>query len=203
MSKNKLDILFQSHIRVKILKFIFRNPELVFSIDDLAQRLREDPERICDELDSLLEINLIKKNDKVKKDKADKSYIINNEFEYISELKDLVLKSSPNEKNEILRSLTSTGSMKLVLISGIFINSNRVNAGIVDLFIVADDIDKKKFNDFLRNLEAEVGTEITYSLMEKEEFQYRLSMFDRFVSIMLESPHEKLIDKIDIQISPQ
>ena len=53
-------------------------------------------------------------------------------------------------------------------------------------------------NNFLKKLEAEIGKEITYSLMEKDEFSYRLSMFDRFVTIMLESPHEKLVNKLEI-----
>jgi hypothetical protein len=34
--------------------------------------------------------------------------------------------------------------------------------------------------------------------MEKEEFIYRHGMFDRFVRVLLEGPHEKIINKLGI-----
>ena len=51
---------------------------------------------------------------------------------------------------------------------------------------------------FLRSLEAEVGREIRLSIMDKEEFEYRYGMFDRFVRVMLEGPHEKIINKLGL-----
>ena len=35
--------------------------------------------------------------------------------------------------------------------------------------------------------------------MDKEEFKYRFSMFDRFVRVLLEGPHENLIDKLGVE----
>ena len=34
--------------------------------------------------------------------------------------------------------------------------------------------------------------------MEKDEFEYRYGMFDRFVRVLLEGPHEKLINKLGL-----
>ena len=68
----------------------------------------------------------------------------------------------------------------------------------VDLFIVADHINKNRLRSFLKSLEAEVGKEIRFGLMEKDEFQYRHGMFDRFVRVLLESPHDKLINKLGL-----
>lgn len=69
---------------------------------------------------------------------------------------------------------------------------------IADLLVVGDDIDRRKFKNFLKSLEAEVGTQIIYAVMDKEEFTYRRAMFDRFVRLMLEGPHEILIDRINL-----
>ena len=89
----------------------------------------------------------------------------------------------------------------MAVISGVFFN-NKDSLGAlgseVDLFIVGDDINKKRLRLFLKSLEAEVGKEIRFGLMEKEEFEYRYGMFDRFVRVLLDGPHEKLINKLGL-----
>ena len=63
---------------------------------------------------------------------------------------------------------------------------------------MGDDINKEKLRTFLKALEVEVGREIKLSIMDKEEFDYRFGMFDRFVRVLLEGPHEKIINKIGL-----
>jgi len=46
------------------------------------------------------------------------------------------------------------------------------------------------------NLEAEIGKEINFVLMNSEEFKYRLNMMDRFLMEFLRGPHDELINKI-------
>lgn len=125
-------------------------------------------------------------------------YVLSRDFEFIQELRDLVLKSSPAEKVEIFSRLQKLGRIKLAVITGIFLNRENTESIPTDLFIVADDLDRRKFNAFLKFLEAETGGEVRFVIMEKEEFQYRFSMFDRFVRVLLEGPHEKLINRLGI-----
>ncbi len=66
MSKNTFEILFQTKIRVKALKFIFRNPDAVFSAEDLSSRIQEPLDKVVEELEALVAIKLIK----IKKNKA-------------------------------------------------------------------------------------------------------------------------------------
>ncbi len=135
--------------------------------------------------------NDIKKNDAI--------YMANGDFEFFEELRDLILKSSPAEKSDMVKKIERLGKVKLAIISGIFMNREHLDSNVVDLLIVGDDIDRRKLTNFLKMLEAEVGKELVFTIMDKEEFQYRLSMFDRFIRIMLESPHEKLINKLGIE----
>ena len=128
-------------------------------------------------------------------------YALNQEFEFFEELRSLILKSSPAEKSKMLKRIFALGRVKLAIISGIFLsNKNSIDTHDpeVDLFIVGDDIDKTKLRNLLKSLEAEVGKEIKFGLMEKDEFEYRFGMFDRFVRVLLESPHEKLINKLGL-----
>ncbi|MDO8496320.1 MAG: hypothetical protein Q7S43_02925 [bacterium] len=127
-------------------------------------------------------------------------YALNPNFEFFGELRSLILKSSPAEKDKMIRKITGLGKVKLAVISGIFLNKNSADTieSDVDLFVVGDDINKAKLRTFLKSLEAEVGKELKFGLMDKDEFQYRYNMFDRFVRVLLEGPHEKLINKLGL-----
>jgi len=126
------------------------------------------------------------------------TYALDTDFEFFYELKDLISKSSPAEKGQMVDKLNRVGRIKLAIASGVFINKENLDPLITDLLIVGDDIDRRKLRTFLRSAEAEVGKEIRFTVMDKDEFQYRLAMFDRFVRVLLEGPHEKLINRLGI-----
>jgi len=129
------------------------------------------------------------------------SYSLNPNFEFFGELKSLILKSSPAEKDKMVRKILGLGRVKLAVTSGIFLTENTgldLYDTVADLFIVGDDISKNKLRAFLVALEAEVGKEIKFTLMDKDEFQYRYGMFDRFIRVLLEGPHEKIINKLGL-----
>ena len=129
-------------------------------------------------------------------------FFLNSDFVFLQELGALILKPSPAETNRLIKRISGLGRVKLAVISGMFINNPDESSlevqPVADLFIVGDDVSKKKLKAFLKTLEAEVGTEIRFGLMEKEEFDYRFGMFDRFVRTLLEGPHEKIINKLGI-----
>lgn len=129
-------------------------------------------------------------------------YVLNPNFEFFQELKELILKASPAEKDRLVRRIYKLGRIKLALLSGIFLSNADGGAAydnsVADLFIVGDEISKERLRSFLKALEAEVGREIRLSIMDKEEFEYRYGMFDRFVRVLLEGPHEKIINKLGL-----
>jgi len=66
MSKNAnnqlvLDSLFNSRIRVKVLKFLFRNYPVDFGVRELAGRIQEPLDVIKKEVGSLQRVGLVKK----------------------------------------------------------------------------------------------------------------------------------------------
>lgn len=121
-------------------------------------------------------------------------YSLNPKFEFLDELKTLMMTPPPASFKRMTRKISSLGRVKLALVSGVFLNKENV----ADLLVVGDDVDRRRFKTFLKSLEAEVGTQIIYAIMDKEEFSYRRGMFDRFVRLMLEGPHEVLIDRIGL-----
>src|SRR3989344_1767266 len=197
MSKDILDNLFGSRIRVKILKFLFRNYPGEFLAGELATRIQETYSVAKREIEALNKLRLIKKTKTAKV-----KYSLNHVFEFFEELKALILKASPAEKNKMVAKIIKLGRIKLAIVSGVFLNNNSNgnsnDNSVADLFIVGDEINKDKLRLFLRALEAEVGREIKLSIMDKEEFDYRYGMFDRFVRVLLEGPHDKIINKLGL-----
>ena len=87
--------------------------------------------------------------------------------------------------------------MKLGIISGVFINNPKSKT---DLLIVGDNVSQAKMKHLLEDLEAEMGREVNYSLMDSSEFKYRANMFDKFIMEIFESPHELVVNKMQKEI---
>lgn len=209
MSKNALETLFGSRIRIKILKFLFRNldkspdapkrsgprPERRgYTLREIVNHTQGDASEVRRELQKLMEIGLIGKTRKTQH-----LYGIHSSFEYFTELRDLLLKSPQSEKRDLVERIHKLGKIRVAIISGVFLDKELNDPLAVDLFLVHDYLDKRKLTQFLKNVESEIGTDIRFATMDKEEFKYRLAMFDRFVRVLLEGPHEKLINKLGIE----
>ena len=125
---------------------------------------------------------------------------LNESFDFFVELQDLVLKPSPIETDRLIKRINTLGRVKLAVVAGIFVSQpdDTTYETPADLFIVGDDIDRGKLTKFLKSLEAEMGTEIRFGVMEKDEFKYRYEMFDRFLRVLFEGPHRKIINKLDM-----
>ena len=52
---------------------------------------------------------------------------------------------------------------------------------------------KSKIEEEIRKLEAEIGTELKYSVFDTKDFIYRLNMYDKLVRDILDFPHEVLL----------
>ncbi len=217
-----LEALFESKVKLRLLKLFLHNPEERFLASEISKRTQIDSRSVRRELDLLkkakllnsrvakvAEVRGISKKKKVAssatrrrggKKKARRSqklnyfYWLNSEFEFYSELKNLILKSTPASKDKIVAGIKKLGRVKLAVISGIFLNCENCRA---DLLMVGE-INRKKFEKFIANLEAEVGKEINYAIMNTEEFNYRHNMFDRFIRSILEGPHQKIINRLKI-----
>jgi len=191
MNKEILEQLFDSPVKVKLLKLFLRNPEESFELKEIKKRIKSDANVCRRQMKKLENINLIGSRVKDRR----RAYFVNSDFDFYNELKTLVLKSNPASQEKILSHLKNLGRIKLAILAGIFLNAENSR---VDLLVVGDNIKKRKLSNFLRYLEAEVGKEIDYVVFSSKDFNYRYDMFDRFIRDVLEKPHDKLINKLKI-----
>ncbi|MBI2446671.1 MAG: hypothetical protein HYV51_02495 [Parcubacteria group bacterium] len=186
-----IDVLFDSPVRVRVLKLFLYNPETSFESQTISKILNIGSAIANKHLRGLKEVKLIDQ----KMIKSKKVFKTNPDFYFYNELKELILKANPASKEKLIKRISSLGKIRIAIISGIFVNFDGARA---DLMIVGDDVKPAKFNKFLKDLEAEVGKEINCALMTVKEFNYRYNMYDRFVRDLLDFKHEKLINKLKI-----
>jgi len=70
--------------------------------------------------------------------------------------------------------------------------------GRADLVLVGDNLRRPLVEQAIKGLEADLGRELVYALLETRDFNYRLSASDKFIRDLLEYPHERLVNKLGI-----
>ena len=55
---------------------------------------------------------------------------------------------------------------------------------------------KNNIDNIIKTIEADVGREITYAILDSDEFLYRNGTSDKFIRDIFDYPHERIIDKL-------
>ena len=85
--------------------------------------------------------------------------------------------------------------MKLIIVAGVFIDEQDSR---VDVLIVGDKLKKPIIEGVLRRLEAELGKELTYGIMDTMDFEYRFGIYDKFIRDVLDYPHLVVLNKLNL-----
>ena len=201
-----LEKLFESVPKARILRLLIRNQEERFRFDEIASRSQVRARIARSELKKLMRLGLInletervespmKRRGRVRFKKVS-VYVVNTGFIAFRELRDLIAKASIAPRKKFFRQLNGLGRVKLAVLSGIFVNNGENSR--TDLLVVGDNLNKRRLAAFLANTESELGKSVQYTLMDTDEFKYRMDMYDRFLRDILEYPHEKLINKLNL-----
>ncbi len=191
VGRGTLEQLFESLAKVKLMKFFFRNPVDAFQIREILKMVRTNNSAVKQEIKKLEKIGLIES----RKRQGRIVYSLNNNFDFLKELKDLILKSTISSKSELINNVRKIGNVKLLVLAGIFRNSEIDGA---DILIVGDKINTRKLITFTKDLEAEVGKELNCATMSAKEFNYRYDMYDRFVRDLINENKDILINKLNL-----
>ena len=203
-----LEKLFSSSARVKIIRLFLLNPETLFGFREISRRTKVSSRSLRREILVLKKINFIAqkeekideliklKNGKIKnRKKKIQGLRLNSLFPFLQPLKNLVVTAAPLDKEKLIKKLNSIGRMKLIILSGVFTQSEDSK---VDLLLAGDSIRRSALERLLKRIEAETGKEITYAAFSTNEFLYRFGMYDRFVRDVLDYHHEKILNKLNI-----
>src|SRR3989344_4519558 len=203
-----LSKLFGSQTRVKLMRFFLFNPDKIYSSKETANRahslLRETEKelRIFEKISFvrrrvIIETEIITRRNKkplVRRRKI-AGWMLDKLFPYLLPLKNLIINTTLVDHREMIRRLARAGSLKLVIAAGVFIQEEESR---LDMLIVGDHLKKAVISRTLKTLESEIGKELRYVILETSEFKYSASICDKLIRDVMDYPHQKLLDKLEI-----
>lgn len=203
-----LEKIFGSSSKVKIMRLFLFNKETPFDVADVSERASVKKDAARKELLNLEKAGLLKKKtfvketvkklkkgDKVTKKKV-KGWMVNPKFPYLRPLQNFLIHINPLKHKDVLNRISSVGKVKLVIVSGVFIQELESR---VDLLVVGDNINNSRLTNAVKAIEAEIGKELRFATFTTDDFEYRHGMMDKLVRDILDFPHERIVDKLDLQ----
>ncbi len=196
-----IEQLFGSKTRVKLLQLFYSNPNRSFYVREITRKIDEQINSVRRELANLLSIGIISSDTNNNR----LYYEVNQQYDFYPPLsaifggagvaqkssKTKTPKDEPVKENEQVLEIKAIGNVELALFTGQF---TRDELSGIDLLLVGD-VNQTKLSKFINDLEEKEGKEIRFTLMPKSEFDYRKQVKDRFLSNILSSKKQILVDK--------
>lgn len=187
-----LEIFFGSKFFVRILKLFIQNPENIFTQSEVREKIKGKKDAVSGYLRQLSRVKfVISKNTK-----GAKKYQLNQRFSHLPEIKRLVLKEVPIADNAVSGAIKKISEIRFAAVGGVLLGNQK---GSVDLLAVSDNLNKSRFKKIVENLEAEIGQEVNFTLMDSKEFLYRFDLYDKFIMAMMEEPNMIIVNKMKLE----
>ncbi|MGB2786887.1 MAG: transcriptional regulator [Candidatus Saccharimonadaceae bacterium] len=198
-----IDALFGSKTRVKLLHLFLNNPGKSFYVREITRIIDEQINSVRRELSNLLSVGVITSSS------ADNKlyYEVNQRYENYGPFRDIFYDDKHRSKgsgdssdkdlndqpwkNDIAKVMSG---VRVIIAAGILVEGSTSE---LDLLVVGTPSIKavKKAIDIV---ETGVNRPVNYTVMPYDEFYYRLSVRDRFVSSIMTSRHRVIVDADNI-----
>ncbi len=196
-----IDALFGSKTRVKLLHLFLNHPGQSFYVREITRLVDEQINSVRRELANMLSVGVITS------DTSDNKlyYQVNQRYDYYLALRaifadepiDSVHESRAAEgtlSDQYSEAIKEIAGLRLALVSGVLVKGS---TGSVDLLLVGDPA-AAKVKALVSLIEKGEGREINYSVLSYDDFYYRLSIRDRFITEIINSKYAVLIDKDNV-----
>jgi hypothetical protein len=195
-----IDALFGSKTRVKLLHLFLNSPGQSFYVREITRKIDEQINSVRRELSNMLEVGVITS------DSADNKlyYQVNQRYEYYVPLRaifgdnvdhsNVVPVASESAADEYSTAIRAIPALTLALLSGVLV---RGSTSKVDLVLVGN-LAPAKVKSAIKLIEAGEGRDINYTVLSYDEFYYRLSVRDRFITEILNGKYTVVVDKDNV-----
>lgn len=191
-----IDALFGSKTRVKLLHLFLNNPGKSFYVREITRLIDEQINSVRRELANMMNVGIVSSETTDNK----LYYEVNQRYEHYVPLRaifadqhvEAVVATSPDIGWR--ESLKQLPGLRVLLLSGVFVAGSTTT---VDLLIVGD-IPSVKLNKVMKQVEKLEGRELNYSVLSYDEFYYRLSVRDKFITEILNGKYSVLVDADDM-----
>lgn len=188
-----IDALFGSKTRVKLLHLFLNNPGRAFYVREITRKIDEQINSVRRELANMLSIGIIKSENSNNR----LYYEINLDYPHYAPLHQIFADSGVvtdavgvNDTNEWTKRLKTLGDVRVLIFSGKLVHGSNNDVDV----LIAGSVNKTQVNKFIKELEEEENKSLNYSVMDYQDFYYRMSIKDRFVTTLLASKHTVIAD---------
>jgi hypothetical protein len=193
-----IDALFGSKTRVKLLHLFLNNPGQSFFVREITRKIDEQINSVRRELSNMLEVGIITS------DSSDNKlyYQVNQRYDYYVPLRaifgdgddDNKIVVAPESVDLLVEKygpeLRDISGLRLAIFSGVLVKGSNTS---VDLLLVGN-IASSKTKALIAHIEKSEGREINYSVLSYDDFYYRLSVRDRFITEIINGKHKVIVD---------
>lgn len=190
----KLEQLFGSKTRARLMALFLQYPEEAFFVREMTRKVDAQLNSVRRELQNLMDLGVVceKKAKQVSGkilslSEKKRYYQANTTSLLFEDLRALFQKIQVLLKNNFVQEMDTKGKIDFFAFTGRFLNLPDVRTDI----LVVGDIKQKAVEKMISEFEKEMGHEINFTLMPKDEFTYRRQVTDRFLSSIMDA--EKII----------
>ena len=185
-----------SRVRVKVMELFFTQPNELFFVREITRETHEEINAVRRELDRMLTSGLLKSENRGNR----VYYYLNKYYTYYPELLRMVAKSTGlGEKLYKLRK--KLGTIRFIMFSGKFVHTDLTHRSEVDVLIIGDVV-MAELDAVMKEQEAKIGREISYTVLADDEFEFRKQRRDPFLMevlygtrILIVGNEEELVDR--------
>ena len=189
-----IDALFGSKTRVKLLHLFLNNPGKSFYVREITRLIDEQINSVRRELSNMLEVGIVTSDSG---DSADNKlyYEVNQRYEHYVPLRAIfaeggakpVKRKEASQWHELIENLAD---IRIAILAGVLVSGS---VSKIDILLVGD-ASVAKVQRTLKAVEKAEGRDLNYSLLSYEEFYYRLSVRDKFITEILNGKYTILVD---------
>lgn len=189
-----IDTLFGSKTRVKLLYLFLNNPSRAFYVREITRRVDEQINSVRRELANMLNVGVIKSDsiDHKLYYEVDQNYPHYQPLKQIFASKNAASKTSSDvdDMAKWEKHTRKISAAKVVILSNGFVKGSRSK---IDVLIVGSP-PKLQVKKFIQDLELDEHRPLHYTVIPYDDFYYRMSIKDRFISEILEGSHRVILD---------
>lgn len=204
-----IDALFGSKTRVKLLHLFLNNPGKSFYVREITRLIDEQINSVRRELSNMLNVGVIES------DTADNKlyYEVNQRYEHykafraifagIDEATTKTTKKTAQKTQQSAslegwkKALAQNKGLRVAIVAGILAEGS---VSSLDLLLVGT-ISAQKLKTLVASIESQEGRSINYSVLSYDEFYYRLSVRDKFITEIITNKHEVILDVDSVLVS--
>jgi len=188
-----IDALFGSKTRVKLLHLFLNNPGRAFYVREITRKIDEQINSVRRELANMLSIGIIKSENSNNR----LYYEVNQDYTHYAPLRAIFANSELASEavkavdgNDWAKRFKVLGDVRVALLSGQMVHGSTSDLDV----LLAGNINKTQAKKFIKELETDENKSLNYTVMSYEDFYYRLSIKDRFVTSIIGGKHTVLAD---------